>query len=101
MNTKNRVGRFIVDRSVIEKAMEGQDESRAAWNSIFGQLIVIETTCRWPHGTIEYLAHCDQFEDLGDAAWVPPVYDCTTTRHEEMMGAQKVTTYLTRFTRSK
>lgn len=99
MNMKQRLGRFHVSRHLIEQCIQGSDDNLAAWNSVFGQLIVIEAVHRWDcGGRIEYLAHCRQFDELPEGAEAP-VYQVEISRHEEMMGAQNVTTFRAKFTK--
>jgi hypothetical protein len=98
---KRRVGRFFVSRKILEDVIEGRShDAVAAWCAMFGRCVILETKIVYPWGAIEYTAYCEDFEAHPDAeALVPPVYDVTISRREDVIAGQTIVTFDAKFTR--
>lgn len=97
MNTAWRLGKFRIDREVIDRVVrESRDEDVARWAAVFGQVLVIEAVHRYDLRSTEYLAYSHHFEDV-PVGMDAPLYDVEINRREEILAGQPVVTFDPKF----
>ncbi len=96
---KRKLGRFFIDNRELRKAIDGDQEARAACCALFGKCVVMEATHRFDRDSIEYLAYCEDFEPREQGV-LAPEYLVFMHRHEGFVGAERVVTFDATFKRA-
>lgn len=101
LRKSNRVGRFsLSDDFISDAASHITAEGDAEFFAIFRRCVVVRAECQYATRCIEYVAFCDQFDEV-ENGFSLPVYDIDITRSESLMGGVPVVTFEPKFTRRK
>lgn len=84
-NLKGRRGRVRIDPKLIDGVLAGDQEARAAWNSVFSDFVIV--WCEYKYGglSIEYEGYHPAFEKVPDGYMAAP-YEVTIERQDDGAG---------------
>ncbi len=76
---RSRRGRIYIGRSSLERAVSGDHEGVAEWNSIFGDMIIFSVESNWVSWSAIYCGYSAKFEPVEECL-ESPEYDVVTRR---------------------
>jgi hypothetical protein len=81
----NRRGVFEIDRQLVNNALRGNPEDMAAWNSLFGSIIIVHAENLFAAATIRYVGYSAEFEAVPEG-FEPVRYEAIVSRATDADG---------------